>query len=1078
METVKPLISIIILNYNGANFLDGCISSVENANYPPERMQIIVVDNGSTDNSLSILEKYKPGITVIRNKINNCCLANNIGIKNSKGKFIVLLNNDVRVDREWLNQLLATINSKEDIGMVGSKILFEDGRIQSAGHLRFSDYTWADRGLYEKDQGQYEKVEEVESVSNCSAMYRAQALKETGLFDEDFMMYLEEVDMAIRMRKKGWKVYYSPKSKVYHRLHGSNQGAEKIGYYNLRNRIYVLIKHNPEYINSKVFPVKEIVRYDVSALDKYFIPIIDKIFKTYPGSVAMPLLNNIYSSFKENEDFIKFHLRAFYNSKENEKKQNLQIYKAFNNVSRSLRGFKSKPSLKHDLQRPGYSRARKQLFDIAVLVDNLSSYGGKEVYALECIKEWKKNNNVTIYTPFFNKKLLTDFDLQDIPVKVLSSAVSFESFYMLNMLFIIPKAWEDEIGKHDIYVIHSTNGAILPSISLEPSVVICHEPFRAIYDLRNFKYIPFKQKIGAPAIKLYGTSDYISINHSRLLSYLGSIHNPSEENFKECFRKYVTNSNFTAQYFKSICGITQTKTIYPGIQMVPKKYHLPKTKIRNVLFIGSLERHKQPDIAIKAMKYTSNARLIIIGQGSLKQELEELINQLKLGSKVQIYSGISTDKKKMLLKSSYCFLYIPIREPFGIAAVEAMSYAMPLIVSTDDAGYKEVLPKGSYISVDPEPSLIAEKINFLIANPEKAKQMGQIAWKASKKFTWQKTAENLLDLFHKTHDEYLNYSVLQRKHPKTNCKLFVGALYFAWYNSKTNAHWGDNPRYGNICDKPKDGLYSSADSNIISKHLEDLNSIGVDFISINWTVSACGISKDELLATKIILESIKRQNLNIKICILLSIYTANPQAINDALGAYSKISSSSSYFSFADKKLLFVFMTPSLFYSPFLCLKKFKQENTDTWLVAGSLFPIEGNMPEHMVNLFNGNYISSPLTFNGVSENFHELEKEYRTSCGRKTNIRIFSVSPGYDDRHLDDPDRKAHLFRHVPRKAGKVYKDIWKKALEVKPSPEIILIDSFNEYHETSHIEPSRKYGNKYMKITQEYIKKLRRCL
>jgi GT2 family glycosyltransferase len=175
---------------------------------------------------------------------------------------------------------------RTDIGIVGSKILCEDGRIQSTGHLCFSDYTWADRGLYEEDRGQYDTVEEVESVSNCSAMFRAAALKEVGPFDEDFMMYLEEVDIAIRMKNKNWRVYYAPQSRVYHKLHGSNQGMQNINYYNLRNRMYVLIKHYPEYIGSKICMIKEIVRYDVSAFDKYLIPIMHKIYNEQPLLVS------------------------------------------------------------------------------------------------------------------------------------------------------------------------------------------------------------------------------------------------------------------------------------------------------------------------------------------------------------------------------------------------------------------------------------------------------------------------------------------------------------------------------------------------------------------------------------------------------------------------------------------------------------------------------------------------------------------------------------------------------------------------------------------------------------------------
>jgi len=1073
MKSRKPLISIVVVNYNGAAFIEDCVNSVQNANYPLDRMQIIVVDNGSSDHSLEILNQYKPGIRVIENAVNNCCLANNIGIRESTGEFIVFLDNDVRVDKDWLHGLLKVMKTRTDAGAVGSKILFEDGRLQSTGHTRFLDYTWADRGLFEKDQGQYDAVEEVESVSNCSVMYRAKALEEVGLFDEDFMMYLEEVDMAIRMRHKNWKTYYAPQSKVTHKLHGSKQSKQKINYYTLRNRMYVLIKHFPEAIGSAIYPIEEIVRRDVSALDKYLVPIVDKTVKSCSQPVAVALLDTLYHSLKKNEDFIKFHLRAFYHDKKD--KSEIEIYKPFNNIFEELKKLQLGDGSSHKLRKPYSGKKGKRSFDIAVLTDNLSFYGGKEVYALECIREWKKDNHVTIYTPLVNRKLLSDFGLDDVPVKVLSSANPLDSLYMINMLFVMPKVWEDELGIHDIYVIHSANGTILSSLSLKPCVSICHEPLRGIYDLRTWGNFSFNQQANCPGLRLYGLSDYIPMNQSRLLTHLGALHDSSASVLKEDFRAYATNSDFTAEYFESISGIKKTKTIYPGLEPVSGQFPIPKTKIKNVLFVGSLEWHKQPDMAIRTMQYIPNARLIMIGQGSLKKDLEQLIKKLRLRSKVKIYSDITIDKKRKLFQSAYCFLFIPTREPFGIVAGEAMSYAKPLIVSSDSAGYKEVLPAGAYLSVAPEPSLIAEKVKFLFENPEIAEKMGAIAQATSKEFSWKRTAQELLDLFHKTHNQYLDYSVLPKKAGTGQRKPFVGAHYFAWYNAKTREHWGDNPRYGHVGDKPQGGFYTSTSKRIIKNQLEEMDAAGIDFITVNWTISSDGVSKSELKATKTMLELIKQHRYKVKICILFSIYTDHPRALDDALNIYEAVSSNKAYFKLGDKKPLFIFITPYFFYAPFLKLNKFKENKKDVWFFAGSLFPIKNNIPEHMVNLFNGNYIACPTAFNGAETDFYELEKEYRIACGRKKNVRIFTVSPGHDDRHLEDPDREKHLFRYVCRQSGKVYKRMWEKALSVKPAPEMILIDSFNEYHETSHIESSEKYGDMYMKMTGEYIKKVK---
>ena len=154
-----------------------------------------------------------------------------------------------------------------------------------------------------------------------------------------------------------------------------------------------------------------------------------------------------------------------------------------------------------------------------------------------------------------------------------------------------------------------------------------------------------------------------------------------------------------------------------------------------------------------------------------------------------------------------------------------MSYARPLVVSSDSAGYKEVLPEGAYFSVEPTPSLIAEKINFLVEHPKKAQQMGEIAWNASKKFTWENTAKELSALFYQTHDEYLHYSVIKKQDGRDDRPPFVGVHYFAWYDAKTMEHWGDNPRHGSMCDTPQSGLYSSTNRNVITRHLESMDAV-------------------------------------------------------------------------------------------------------------------------------------------------------------------------------------------------------------------------------------------------------------
>ncbi|MCM8823168.1 MAG: glycosyltransferase, partial [Candidatus Omnitrophica bacterium] len=240
-----PFVSIIIVNYNGKHLLKDCLLSLYDMDYPKSRFEVIVVDNGSHDGSKEYINKHFPATKVLNNQENNYCKANNLGIKEAKGDYIAFLNNDTKVDKNWLKELVRNIRSDERIGCCGGKVLFPDGKIQSTGHYEFPNFCWGDRGLREIDIGQYEYLEEVNSLSGVAILFRRNCLEEVGFFDEDFMMYLEDVDMFIRCKQQGWKLLYVPKAIVYHKFHGTAEES-LVRFYVERNRLLVIAKHFPE----------------------------------------------------------------------------------------------------------------------------------------------------------------------------------------------------------------------------------------------------------------------------------------------------------------------------------------------------------------------------------------------------------------------------------------------------------------------------------------------------------------------------------------------------------------------------------------------------------------------------------------------------------------------------------------------------------------------------------------------------------------------------------------------------------------------------------------------------------------
>lgn len=247
MNKKNPCVSVIVVNYNGRAYLDECLSSLLAQTYPA--IEIIFVDNGSSDSSCEYIEKNFPSVKIIVNNENlGFAKGNNVGIKAAKGELIATLNNDTKVTSRWVEELVDTINSDANAGMCASKMLFMKNTefIDSTGIcISRSGACW-DRGMFERDNGQYESIDEVFGPCAGAAMYRKSMLEDIGLFDEDFHAYMEDVDLAFRGRLRGWKCFYVPGAVVFH-VHGGTAGyvSDYTIYYGNRNIIWNCVKNYP-----------------------------------------------------------------------------------------------------------------------------------------------------------------------------------------------------------------------------------------------------------------------------------------------------------------------------------------------------------------------------------------------------------------------------------------------------------------------------------------------------------------------------------------------------------------------------------------------------------------------------------------------------------------------------------------------------------------------------------------------------------------------------------------------------------------------------------------------------------------
>jgi len=244
---MNPLASIIILNFNGKRFLKDCFESLKKQTH--QSFEIILVDNGSTDDSVEFIKKKFPEVKIIINKENlGFAHANNQGFKIAKGKYFITLNNDTEADEKWLENLILIAESDEKIGMVASKILSlkNPNLIDSVGVNICLNGMSRGRGRLEIDKGQYDRVEEIFLPSACAALYRREMLEEISFFDDSFFAYCEDTDLGIRGRLTDWKAFLSPQAVVYHYYSGTGGKYSFFKAYLVeRNYVWVVVKNFP-----------------------------------------------------------------------------------------------------------------------------------------------------------------------------------------------------------------------------------------------------------------------------------------------------------------------------------------------------------------------------------------------------------------------------------------------------------------------------------------------------------------------------------------------------------------------------------------------------------------------------------------------------------------------------------------------------------------------------------------------------------------------------------------------------------------------------------------------------------------
>lgn len=238
-------LSFITINYNGLKYTDELIKSIPFNN----EMEVIVVDNASTQDEASIIAERYPQVKVIRSPHNlGFAGGNNLGIKEAKGKYILLINNDTYFKKYNIAPLIERLESSDKIGIVCPKLCFAWGNnpIQYAGYTPLSPITVRNRaiGFGEEDYGQYDLPHPTPYAHGAAMLIKREAINKVGLMPECFFLYYEEIDWSMMFTRAGYEIWYDPACTVYHKeSQTTGQNSPLRTYYITRNRL-LLVKRN------------------------------------------------------------------------------------------------------------------------------------------------------------------------------------------------------------------------------------------------------------------------------------------------------------------------------------------------------------------------------------------------------------------------------------------------------------------------------------------------------------------------------------------------------------------------------------------------------------------------------------------------------------------------------------------------------------------------------------------------------------------------------------------------------------------------------------------------------------------
>jgi GT2 family glycosyltransferase len=236
-------LSIIILNYNTAAFLRNCLASIADAGIQNLTYEVIIVDNASTDDSVAIVKKEFPAVTLIVNEKNlGFSAGNNVGVRKASGRYVLFLNSDTLLEKNTLETLVSFMDQRKDAGAATCFVRLPDGRLDDAAHRGFPTPLNAffhfskiaslfPRSTffngYHMGWCRLSETHTIDALAGAFMLVRREAGEQAGWWDEDYFFYGEDLDFCYELKQKGWHIYFVPSVTILH-YKGVSGGLKEI----------------------------------------------------------------------------------------------------------------------------------------------------------------------------------------------------------------------------------------------------------------------------------------------------------------------------------------------------------------------------------------------------------------------------------------------------------------------------------------------------------------------------------------------------------------------------------------------------------------------------------------------------------------------------------------------------------------------------------------------------------------------------------------------------------------------------------------------------------------------------------